>query len=149
MSEVESLAAVCANEFSTVIRCAVGGRDHLPCCTRRGVPKSCQPLCQSVHQAATGADFVQCIPYIGQVFTCLEEGTAELPPPVRALRAVEVGDGRVVVDWKTDDMNDTFGTSHFEVYYKKMEGNSTGTTVFSSDNVSFVFAVHDLLCLIH
>lgn len=134
MSEVEALATVCANDLSKVMRCAVGGRDHLPCCTRRGVPKSCQPLCQSVHQAATGADFLQCIPYIGQVFTCLEEGTVQLPPPVRAVRAIEVGDGRVVLDWKTDDVNGTFGTSHFEVYYKKMEGNATGTTVFSSDN---------------
>ena len=133
MSELESLGPDCVSEMSKVVRCGVGGRDHLPCCTRRGVPKSCQPLCQAVHQTSTGADFTSCLPVIGQVLTCLEEGTASLPAPVRDLRAVDARDGAVVLDWRAED-NQTI--SHYEVYYKKMEGTSNDGTVFSSDNVS-------------
>ena len=52
-----------------VLRCGAGGRDHLPCCARRGVPAPCQPLCQAVHQVSTGASFQACLPNIGQVTT--------------------------------------------------------------------------------
>ena len=137
MSDVERLGLVCADEFSRILRCAVGGRDHLPCCTRRGVPKSCQPLCQAVHQRSTGAEFAQCLPFIGQVYTCLEEGTAQLPAPVHHLRAVRVSDTSVELSWRSNDTN----TTHYEVYYKKIDVNSTDGTVFSSDNVSSNFAV--------
>lgn len=133
ISTVRSLARVCADEFSKVVRCAAGGRDHLPCCARRGVPRNCQPLCQAVHQASTGADFLQCLPNIGQIIQCYEEGTAELPPPIKEFRAVSVQDGVVVLSWQIDDKNGTFNTAHFEVYYKIVEENSTGSTVFESD----------------
>ena len=135
ISTVRSLARVCADEFSKVVRCAAGGRDHLPCCARRGVPRNCQPLCQAVHQASTGADFLQCLPNIGQIIQCYEEGTAELPPPIKEFRAVSVQDGVVVLSWQIDDKNGTFNTAHFEVYYKIVEENSTGSTVFESDQV--------------
>ena len=125
-----------------MVRCAAGGRDHLPCCTRRGVPRSCQPLCQSVHQRSTGAEFAACLPYIGQVFTCLEEGTAELPPPVRNLRAIQVTDTSVSLVWQSDDQTGVFNTSHFEIYYKKLKENTTDGTVFSSDNVSIVHVLN-------
>eukprot|EP00092_Neocalanus_flemingeri_P093803 GFUD01119242.1.p1 GENE.GFUD01119242.1~~GFUD01119242.1.p1 ORF type:complete len:1460 (+),score=180.34 GFUD01119242.1:219-4598(+) len=133
ISEVKSLARLCADEFSKVVRCAAGGRDHLPCCARRGVPNNCQPLCQAVHQASTGADFLQCLPNIGQIITCYEEGTTKLPPPIKDFKAVSVQDGIVVLTWQVDDLNGTFNTAHFEVYYKLVEENSTGSTVFESD----------------
>lgn len=135
MSEVSRLGPDCAEEMSKVLRCAVGGRDHLPCCTQRGVPKSCQPLCQAVHQRSTGADFNSCLPVIGQVLTCLEEGTLQLPAPVKDLRAVEAEDGRVVVAWRSGSTN----VSHWEVYYKKMEGTANDGTVFASDKVSIKY----------
>merc|ERR1719228_81789 len=132
-SEVKSLARICADEFSKVVRCSAGGRDHLPCCARRGVPKNCQPLCQAVHQSSTGADFLQCLPNIGQIITCYEEGTAQLPPPIKDFKALSVQDGVVVLNWQIDDLNGTITTTHFEVYYKMIEDNSTGSTVFESD----------------
>ena len=67
MSDIKRLSTECADDFTSLTRCAVGGRDHLPCCARRGVPKKCQPLCQAVHQESTGAAFSSCLPYIGQV----------------------------------------------------------------------------------
>ena len=67
MSDIKRLSTECADDFTSLTRCAAGGRDHLPCCARRGVPKKCQPLCQAVHQESTGAAFSSCLPYIGQV----------------------------------------------------------------------------------
>lgn len=133
LSQVQSLSSLCANDFSSLIRCAAGGRDHLPCCQKRGVPAQCQPLCQAVHQSSTGADFLSCLPSIGQVVLCFEEGTAQLPPPVRDFRAVSVQDGMVVLDWKFDDVNGTYNTTHFEVYYKVLALNSSSAPVFGSD----------------
>ena len=148
MSDIKRLSTECADDFTSLTRCAVGGRDHLPCCARRGVPKKCQPLCQAVHQESTGAAFSSCLPYIGQIVTCFEEGTAALPPPVRQLRAVAVEDGRVLLRWKSDDVNGTFNTVDFQVYYKKLETNATSGTVFDHDEVSrdcrYAFAVTPL-----
>ena len=38
MSEIRSLGPACYEDLPRLARCAVGGRDHLPCCQRRGVP---------------------------------------------------------------------------------------------------------------
>jgi len=140
MSDVEKYGLLCVHDFSKIVRCAVAGRDHLPCCTRRGVPKACQPLCQAVHQTSTGAEFSKCLPHIGQVLVCLEEGSVQLPPPVRALRAIYVNDSQVGLVWRTGsgDLNSPEDASnnvtHFEVYYKRLDVNSSVGTVFSSDN---------------
>jgi len=123
----------CVDDFTKVVRCAAGGRDHLPCCARRGVPKTCQPLCQAVHQTSSGAEFGDCLPYIERIFTCYEEGTLALPPPVRDLKAVKVEDGKVFLSWKSDDANDTFNTKHFEVFYKQVTNLETAAKVFDSD----------------
>ena len=126
-----------------MLRCGAGGRDHLPCCARRGVPAQCQPLCQSVHQASTGADYQQCLPNIGQIILCYEEGTISLPAPVRNLKAVSISDSSVILTWqagegeKSGDPARVFTPSvQFEIYYKKIGANFTGSGVFQSDQVT-------------
>lgn len=135
MTQISKLKPLCAEDFSKVVRCGAGGRDHLPCCLRRGVPAQCQPLCQAVHQQSTGADFQTCLPYMGQIVTCWEEGTLEIPPPVHDLRAVSIQDGTVVLAWKQTKLNSTepSTTTSYEVFYKELSENNTGTTVFDSD----------------
>lgn len=77
MSHVRMLAATCASELSSLVRCAAGGRNHQPCCQRRGVPDSCMSLCAgSFSNQATPA---VCMPYIGNIMMCLEEGKTVLP----------------------------------------------------------------------
>ena len=139
---MKALSEVCASEFSKVVRCAGGGRDHLPCCARRRVPAQCQPLCQSVHQQSTGADFQQCLPNIGQIILCYEEGTISLPAPVRNLKAVSISDNSVILTWQPGDQDEGNDPSrvflpsvHFEIYYKKIGVNNTGSAVFESQQV--------------
>ena len=42
MRKIRGLAQVCSSDISKLAKCVVGGRDHLPCCQRRGVPSQCQ-----------------------------------------------------------------------------------------------------------
>ena len=140
---MKALSSVCASEFSKVVRCAGGGRDHLPCCARRGVPAQCQPLCQSVHQQSTGADYQQCLPNIGQIILCYEEGTITLPSPVKNLKAVSISDNSVIMTWQPGEEEEEdkdparvfTPTVHFEIYYKKIGVNNTGSAVFESQQV--------------
>lgn len=154
ISRVKSLSVLCSSEFSKVVRCSAGGRDHLPCCARRGVPAQCQPLCQSVHQQSTGADFQQCLPNIGQIILCYEEGTVSLPAPVRNLKAVSITDSSVILTWQPGDKENSPEPARvftpavqFEIYYKKIGANFTGAGVFQSDQVIFsqssVFSFRD------
>ena len=91
-ASLANLTALCSDQLDRVVRCGAGGRDHLQCCRRRAVPTSCQPLCQAVHQAHTGADFLQCEDHVETIFTCYEEGTVSLPPPIMDLFAARVED---------------------------------------------------------
>ena len=60
--------------FLQVTKCAAAGRDHLPCCLRRGVPVECQALCQGTQTHSENSVFGDCFAYIGNIMTCLEDG---------------------------------------------------------------------------
>ena len=56
-----------------------GGRDHLPCCYKRGVSAECQLLCQGVQYTTDHSIYTKCLAYIGNIMLCLEEGSTSLP----------------------------------------------------------------------
>ena len=60
--------------FFQITKCAAAGRDHLPCCLRRGVPVECQALCQGTQMHSSNSVFDDCFAYIGNIMTCLEDG---------------------------------------------------------------------------
>lgn len=75
MSQLKSLAGICGNEFHKLIRCGAGGRNHNSCCERRGVPLNCLPLCTGViGKTVTASPPNACIPFIGNIVQCFEEG---------------------------------------------------------------------------
>ena len=62
---------VCGNK-GVIARCAAGGRDHTPCCNRRGVIPACISLCRGVLPSTpAGSD---CLSYAGNILQCFEEG---------------------------------------------------------------------------
>ena len=136
ISKVISLSHTCQQDFSKMIRCSAGGRDHLPCCARRGISSSCLPLCQAVHQASTGAGFWKCLPQIGKILTCFEEGVLQIPPPVRDFKAVSVGDGVVTLSWGLENSHDELQFDQFEVFYKKMKEGEVPATVLNANKVT-------------
>jgi len=133
MSVVLNLSNTCRDDFSKLVRCTAAGRDHLSCCARRGISDSCLPLCQAVHQTSTGADFQKCLPQIGEIFICYEEGSVHLPPPVWDFKAVTVKNGMVVLSWASDSSQKEANLLQFEVFYKKMRKDEFATTVFDNN----------------
>lgn len=132
-SDLYSLHSTCQDDLTKILRCGVGGRDHLPCCSQRGVPSQCQPLCQAVSQVSSGTDYSACLPYIGQVYMCLEEGTANLPESPSYLRAAKVSNNSVTLMWHVENRD---GVDQFEIYYRKLMNNSDNTNIFKSDKVN-------------
>ncbi|XP_037084356.1 Ig-like and fibronectin type-III domain-containing protein 1 [Pollicipes pollicipes] len=102
MSTMRGLAHICAPEYHKLMRCSAGGRDHTPCCRRRGVPSACLPACRG--QSSLEAD---CLPFVGNLWQCFEEGTGLLPPPVTALHASGVTNSSVVLIWEEEAQNVT------------------------------------------
>lgn len=74
LTTIQSLSTLCATEFPKITKCAAGGRDHLPCCSKRGVSEECQPICQGLQYDPTTSIFTTCSTYIGNIMLCLEEG---------------------------------------------------------------------------
>lgn len=74
MSDIKQLAGVCGPEFPKLIRCGAAGRNHNSCCARRGVSSSCIKLCAGVMTDSIIATATTCVPYIGNIVQCFEEG---------------------------------------------------------------------------
>ena len=49
--------------------------------------------------------FATCMPYIGNMLTCLEEGTTMYPPPVKNFHAIFVGDDQVSTKLQTHNVH--------------------------------------------
>ena len=74
ITDIKTLAGVCGGQLSTLIRCGAGGRNHTSCCSRRGVPSSCLPICSGVILGSLMSTASACIPFIGNIVQCFEEG---------------------------------------------------------------------------
>ncbi len=75
MSAVKRLLpSKCTEDLGKISKCVSAGRNHLPCCQRRGVSATCQPLCQGIQAVPDSSIFTDCLSYVGNVLTCLEEG---------------------------------------------------------------------------
>ncbi|KAK9885477.1 hypothetical protein WA026_010969 [Henosepilachna vigintioctopunctata] len=131
MSDIKQLAGVCASEFHKLLRCGAGGRNHGTCCERRGVPSTCLALCAGVVIGTMAQMATSCIPYIGNIVQCFEEGTGVLPGPVSELHATVVDDHAVLLEWEppTDGTNAT----SFLVHYQKVDNSSTRGTLLKLD----------------
>lgn len=125
MNDIQALGGVCASEFSKLLRCGAGGRNHGPCCGRRGVPPECMPLCSGVVADSLLATAARCIPFIGNLVQCFEEGTGLLPGPVGSLQARDVTDGSVTLSW--DAPVESNNASEYIVHFSKVD-NATSPT---------------------
>ncbi|RZF43428.1 hypothetical protein LSTR_LSTR001689 [Laodelphax striatellus] len=131
MSKMKELATVCAEELPKLIRCGAGGRNHRKCCGRRGVPNTCLPLCSGVVVESVIVTATNCIPYIGNIVQCFEEGTGLLPGPVEELHAVHVTENDVTIRWEPPkDSNVT----DYVIHYKKVDNTSMHETSLKLDN---------------
>lgn len=74
MTDIRALAPFCNAELHKLIKCGSGGRNHGVCCTRRGVPGLCTPLCSGIIPNTPLSATLSCATFIGNVVQCFEEG---------------------------------------------------------------------------
>ncbi|KAA0200274.1 hypothetical protein HAZT_HAZT000766 [Hyalella azteca] len=145
MSHVRALTTTCVAELSRVLRCQVGGRNHGPCCQRRGVPESCQSLCTGTF-IPDEVVLSKCNAYIGNIVMCLEDGVGLIPGPVSSLHITAVKAEGVTFVWEPP--SEGANVTHYQVHYESVDRNSGSVgqfalnkTVNTSDTVA---AIKDL-----
>lgn len=85
-----------------------------------------------------------CIPYIGNIVLCYEEGTELLPGPVNDLQAEVVDDTSVYLEWEPPvDQNNI---TSYEVHYQKTDNTSMHKTPLKLDHVSLRLCRRRLTC---
>ncbi|EDW70342.2 Ig-like and fibronectin type-III domain-containing protein 1 [Drosophila virilis] len=132
LSDIENLGPACRAQMPILARCAAGGRDHSPCCSRRSVINACMPLCRGVMPlalttrstaAGTGAsggistastlasNMPDCLSYAGNILQCFEEGTNNIPGPPEDVHATSVTGNSISVAWTPPNVDATTATS--------------------------------------
>nr|XP_022900341.1 Ig-like and fibronectin type-III domain-containing protein 2 [Onthophagus taurus] len=132
MTDIKTLAGVCASEFHKIVRCGAGGRNHGSCCSRRGVPPACVSLCSGVIVDSLLLTATTCMPYIGNIALCFEEGTGKLPGPVSDLHADVLEDNSVVLEWEPP--TDGSQVIDYEIHYQKVDNMSIHETLLKLDH---------------
>jgi hypothetical protein len=134
MSDLQTLGSACLASIGAVVRCAAGGRDHTPCCMRRGVINKCLPICKGVLSQPS-----ECVSYAGNIIQCLEEGTGNIPGPIENLQATSVTNNSISLSWSAFH-NDTENSLYqadlkdFAVQYGKVDNMTMYETVIKLDN---------------
>ncbi|XP_075980799.1 Ig-like and fibronectin type-III domain-containing protein 2 isoform X2 [Anticarsia gemmatalis] len=144
MSDLRMLAPLCAQDFHKLLRCGAGGRNHEQCCARRGVPANCRGVCAGAYSGGVNT----CVPYIGNIVQCFEEGTGLLPGPPRELHAV-VSSNKLYLEWTAPQ--DGANATSYVVHWQKIDNNTqpysynTMQSTYNKMNVSVAGAVLDQL----
>ena len=70
----------CMNDYSNMMDCMVGGRDHMPCCLDAGIPAACTPLCRGDHpvEGDTIKTVFSCLEYSAPILSCIVQGTSKI-----------------------------------------------------------------------
>ncbi|KAK4873942.1 hypothetical protein RN001_013302 [Aquatica leii] len=132
MTDIKLLAGVCGAEFHKLLKCGAGGRNHGTCCSRRGVPPGCISLCSGVMVDSLMVTATNCIPYIGNIALCFEEGTGLLPGPISELHATVTTDDSISLEWEGPD--DGSNVTDYIVFYQKVDNTSMHETLLKLDN---------------
>ena len=69
----------CKDDYSNMMDCMVGGRDHMPCCLDAGIPAACTPLCRGEHpvEGDTITSVFSCAEYSDPILSCIVQGTSK------------------------------------------------------------------------
>lgn len=136
MTDIKLLAGVCGDEFHKLLRCGAGGRNHGACCSRRGVPPACLSLCSGVIADNLLLTATTCIPYIGNIAQCFEEGTQLIPGPISELHATVTEDTSIELQWEAPvEGNNVTG---YVIHYRKVDNTSMHETLPKLDNEKHV-----------
>ncbi|XP_067138192.1 Ig-like and fibronectin type-III domain-containing protein 1 [Centruroides vittatus] len=135
MSDLEFLALTCANQMDVLIRCGAGGRNHIPCCQRRGVKWDCLTLCEGVLESPPHIVAPTCLVDIGKIVQCMREGADILPGPPEELHTTVVNSTGIQIQWSAPSENAATITS-YEVRYTEIEDKYPPNPLYYSDTLN-------------
>ena len=150
ITQAMGLTMLCKEDFHRITKCQAAGRDHLPCCARRGVSTNCQSLCQGTQLTTYSSVYDDCITFIGNIMTCMEEGIIKLPEPVKNFHASFVGNTKATFSWDKypgSKDNDTSKIVQFEIYYKEIGTNTSVVGAFEYERNINVTSTTDLVTI--
>lgn len=125
LSQLRQLTDTCSKDFPKLLKCGAGGRNHVQCCEQRGIPKPCHGFCTGHVTEELLVTAAACLPYVGNVIQCFEEGTGLLPGPITQLRATSISDDSVTLVWQPP----SDGTvDRYVVHYSATEQFATKST---------------------
>ena len=124
LSDVQALITSCSSELPKLLRCGAGGRNHIGCCERRGIPDPCLGFCSASLTEDLLTTAAACLPFVGNVIQCFEEGTDVIPAPVVQLHATDVTETSVTLEWTPPDQTESV-TTHYVVHYTTVDQNSS------------------------
>lgn len=128
MSDLQSLGHECLSSVGAIVRCASGGRDHRPCCSRRGVSKKCLANCKGIL-----TDPTECISYAGNIIQCFEEGNDVLPGAVENLQARIIDATSIYLSWQANQ-NDSAISREYLVQYGRVDNMTMYETILKLEN---------------
>ncbi|XP_054159728.1 Ig-like and fibronectin type-III domain-containing protein 2 [Oppia nitens] len=108
------LGALCADHrtIRTMVRCLAGGRDHRPCCERRGVSNECLDVCIGTINQSPLAIGVKCSKYSGRILQCMVEGADSLPGIPENFHSTLVTKTSIHLQWNASKTDIRSGLKH-------------------------------------
>nr|XP_046912345.1 Ig-like and fibronectin type-III domain-containing protein 1 isoform X1 [Dermatophagoides farinae] len=128
MRDLFKLSLFCAEPKTarTILRCLAGGRDHRPCCERRGIDSDCFDLCNGMITFTSRDVAAKCSKYDGKIFQCMAEGADTLPGMPQELHASNVTSTSISIAWnKSSDELPVNDQISFQIRYSPLSSNQT------------------------
>ncbi|XP_037879473.1 Ig-like and fibronectin type-III domain-containing protein 2 [Glossina fuscipes] len=164
LSDIEKLGPACRAQISVIARCAAGGRDHTPCCVRRGVTPTCMSLCRGVlpvshisaslssissssssvsgggssTSTAANTNSADCLSYAGNILQCFEEGTESIPGPAEDLHVTQITNTTISLAWTQPQLVEVNENSTVTDADNNIANKNNKSTLTNTTDIDFI-----------
>lgn len=127
----------CENDFPSIIKCMADGRNHMPCCEKKGIPDVCQDMCRGEYTPFTDKlrSRISCSAHTISGLECILEGIQNIPSPPTAVFVEPVNEKSLQISWlPPENLADT--VKHYKINLTVLQSfdqdflaNNTATTI--------------------
>uniref|UniRef100_A0A6B2EFR4 Putative receptor mediating netrin-dependent axon guidance n=1 Tax=Phlebotomus kandelakii TaxID=1109342 RepID=A0A6B2EFR4_9DIPT len=91
----------CEVDFPNIVKCMADGRNHMPCCEKRGVPDLCQDMCRGEYTPFTDylKSRVSCAAHTLPALQCILLGIQKLPSEPQDVYVDPLSERSLQVGW--------------------------------------------------
>ena len=89
----------CIDYLPKIAKCLVDGRNHMPCCEKQSIPKTCVQICVGNFSLATVTEHFSCMDYAAPLLSCISEGIQTLPPQPKDVSVQATSPTEIQVKW--------------------------------------------------